>query len=302
MSLLKQNDNDTQTMIDELKVEVDADRISKCGHLLKKKPPRTINLFEANFAYYTVTINDMIISINNPRNRPDIKLKYDLEGVYDHFMNIMENMRGKYKNNNSQGLSQRFSELGIQIKKNDLVCNNVLNGNNSFNGNNNIFGSGFNSNTSYFNPDYAFRDLLKINIGKREFFSNIKIHYKLSNGNEFGDSGKLHRSFKTELIKQRLYDFKEQWNYYVECLASQYKPDELYHSRHIKFKEAKRAQWIYDACHGKKPEVIEILDDNEETPKIVQETVVDQKIRRENFLNDSYKFSKSPLFSQKIFN
>lgn len=292
MSLLKQNDNDTQTMIDELKVEVDADRISNCGHLLKKKPPRPINLFEADLAYYTVIINGMTFTIKKPYN---IKCGYNLEGVYDNFINTVKDMREKYKNNIPNEIFNRFFERGITNENSD---NNNGISNTTYNNNCTCFGSNNLNNNCLSKQDRPFYDLLKMDIRRKEFFSNIKIHYKMLPGNGVN----LHRQFKTKLIEQQLYDFKEQWNYYIECLASQYKPEVLYQNRHIKFNEAKRAQWIYDACHGKKPEVIEIIDDNEEVPKIVQETVVDQKIRRENFLNDSYEFSKSPLFSQKIFN
>lgn len=299
MSLLKQNDNDTQTMIDELKVEVDSDRISKCGHLLKKKPPRPINLFEADLAYYTVKIKDMMFTIRKSHcNRPNITYKYDLEGIYDNFINAVKEARIQYRQDKrTEYLCVKFGDRGISDSNID----------------NNCFGNGFGNNggidsSNSKNVKVDWYSIINMNIEKREFFSNLEIHYKMiptGSSNGFGN-GKIkinvHREFKTKLIEQQLYNFEEQWNYYIECLASQYKPEILYQNRHIKFNEAKRAQWIYDACHGKKPEVIEILDDNEETPKIVQETVVDQKIRREKFLNDSYKFSKSPLFSQKIFN
>lgn len=59
----------------------------------------------------------------------------------------------------------------------------------------------------------------------------------------------LFDEMKKELIKQRLYDFDEQWNYYLDCLASQHTPEELYRRGYIKYSQARTAQNIYDINH-----------------------------------------------------
>lgn len=80
-----------------------------------------------------------------------------------------------------------------------------------------------------------------------------QIKYPLLSRHAFGPMKvkEIRKRFKEELIKQRLYDFDEQWNYYLDCIASQHLPEDLYRDGYIKYSQARTAQNIYDLNHRK---------------------------------------------------
>lgn len=89
----------------------------------------------------------------------------------------------------------------------------------------------------YYNFDDYYNDFIKDGSkATPDFIDRLHIEIKIISQKEF----------QTKMIRQKLKDFKEQWEYYRKVLCTRYKPDRLFKEEVISLEETDIAWSIYE--------------------------------------------------------